>query len=601
MNKIDVFNEELDLEDIEVEEQSPEEIEVKEVYVKETKTVTIEKTIKEKGLKGEDGVDGTNGTNGLNGKDWKCPTKKELKALIKEVFPEDKLLEKLIKKMPKEEVESIEIGEDRGGKYIKKGGKKMYLTSGIWPVMSTWVHDFLHLTDAPHTYVGQAGKVVKVKSDETGLEFGEGGGGSSISVNGVEVTDPNFIDSESAEFLVNGSDVSLTIPDTADYSVFLRYSASDQVTAASFTSLTWDTEVYDTDSMYSGANPTRITFNHGGKYLIWGGMSVLGGSTSPLSLRIYLNWTTAIAQSDDPAWTASTSFFSTAQMSFPYEFSYGDYIELQQMNVEENTINGTDTNLLTYFSAHIIDGGNWTGAVDALVAWTGISIDATDPAHPIVSSTITQYTDEMAQDAVGNAVGAGLSYDDTSWAISSTITQYTDEMAQDAVGNSVWAGLSYNDTTGAISSTTPTTFARVTGSNVTRTAQTLWDITGLSIALEANSVYEICVTLMIWTSAVTTGTRYWINFTGSGSPTISAGYLGTTTDGSNTNNRMKAFNTATTGAYMTTSGSTNGSFFLSWTVTTDSWAGDLTVQHLKVTSGTSTVFIGSYMKVTKIS
>lgn len=110
--------------------------------------------------------------------------------------------------------------------------------------------------------------MVKVKSDETGLEFGEGGGGSSISVNGVEVTDPNFIDSESAEFLVNGSDVSLTIPDTADYSVFLRYSASDQVTAASFTSLTWDTEVYDTDSMYSGANPTRITFNHGGKYLI---------------------------------------------------------------------------------------------------------------------------------------------------------------------------------------------------------------------------------------------------------------------------------------------------------------------------------------------
>jgi hypothetical protein len=33
--------------------------------------------------------------------------------------------------MPKHEVDSIEIGEDRGGKFIKKDGKKMYLTSGI--------------------------------------------------------------------------------------------------------------------------------------------------------------------------------------------------------------------------------------------------------------------------------------------------------------------------------------------------------------------------------------------------------------------------------------------------------------------------------------
>jgi|JI8StandDraft_1071087.scaffolds.fasta_scaffold00207_25 hypothetical protein len=65
----------------------------------------------------------------------------------------------------------------------------------------------------------------------------------------------------------------------------------------------------------------------------------------------------------------------------------------------------------------------------------------------------SQYTDEMAQDAVGNAVGAGLSYNDGTGSISSTITQYTDELAQDAVGNNVGAGLSYNDVTGSISST----------------------------------------------------------------------------------------------------------------------------------------------------
>lgn len=38
-----------------------------------------------------------------------------------------------------------------------------------------------------------------------------GGGGSSVSVNGVEVTDPNFIDSNTAEFNVATSDVSVDV------------------------------------------------------------------------------------------------------------------------------------------------------------------------------------------------------------------------------------------------------------------------------------------------------------------------------------------------------------------------------------------------------
>lgn len=59
-----------------------------------------------------------------------------------------------------------------------------------------------------------------------------------------------------------------------------------------------------------------------------------------------------------------------------------------------------------------------SGIVVTVVAGTGISVDSTDPANPIVSGTITQYTDEMAQDAVGNAVGNGLDYNDTSGAIS---------------------------------------------------------------------------------------------------------------------------------------------------------------------------------------
>ncbi len=114
-------------------------------------------------------------------------------------------------------------------------------------------------------------------------------------------------------------------------------------------------------------------------------------------------------------------------------------------------------------------------------------------------STNKYFTDERAQDAVGNAVGNGLSYDDSTGAISvntSTIqarvadvsdteigylngvtsaiqTQldakfatanasttnisegtnlyFTDERAQDAIGNNIGNGLDYDDSTGAIS------------------------------------------------------------------------------------------------------------------------------------------------------
>lgn len=142
-------------------------------------------------------------------------------------------------------------------------------------------------------------------------------------------------------------------------------------------------------------------------------------------------------------------------------------------------------------------------------------------------------------------------------------------------------------------------YARVTGSNATTSSTSLVDITGLSIALAANCVYEIEVCLLTGTSAVTTGTKYGVNYSAAGAA-VFAGYNGTTTDTSNVTNRMTALNTGTS-TFMTTSASTNGSFLLKGIVTTGANTGNVTAQHLKVTSGTSTVFIGSYMKITRIS
>lgn len=75
------------------------------------------------------------------------------------------------------------------------------------------VRELIH-AGFPETQI-KAGSNVTVRKDASGAwvisSTGGGGSGSSVSINGVTVTDPNFIDSASATFNVAGSDVSITV------------------------------------------------------------------------------------------------------------------------------------------------------------------------------------------------------------------------------------------------------------------------------------------------------------------------------------------------------------------------------------------------------
>jgi hypothetical protein len=106
--------------------------------------------------------------------------------------------------------------------------------------------------------------------------------------------------------------------------------------------------------------------------------------------------------------------------------------------------------------------------------WTGKT------TSDLTEGTNLYFTDERAQDAVANAIAAGthsnitITYDDSTNKFSfaaengvadsttdnlaegSTNKYFTDERAQDAVGNALGSGLSYNDTSGAISVDTNT-------------------------------------------------------------------------------------------------------------------------------------------------
>ena len=152
------------------------------------------------------------------------------------------------------------------------------------------------------------------------------------------------------------------------------------------------------------------------------------------------------------------------------------------------------------------------------------------------------------------------------------------------------------DTSWSTVSISNSNYAIVTGSNATTTSTSLVNVTGLSIALATGSTYEFKAVLSTASSS-SAGNRYGINYSVAGGAIEGQNYGTTTGTTAFIGQRMLAFNTIT-GVY--NSVADDGIIIIEGVVTTGSSAGNLTVQHLKVTSGTATVYINSFLKVTKI-
>ncbi len=83
----------------------------------------------------------------------------------------------------------------------------------------------------------------------------------------------------------------------ADISVQVEKSTHQTITTATLTDLTWDTEIFDTDSMHDNStNNERLTCNTAGKYLIIFNAGWQSNATGYRYLSIELNDTTIIAQ-----------------------------------------------------------------------------------------------------------------------------------------------------------------------------------------------------------------------------------------------------------------------------------------------------------------
>ena len=126
----------------------------------------------------------------------------------------------------------------------------------------------------------------------------------------------------------------------------------------------------------------------------------------------------------------------------------------------------------------------------------------------------------------------------------------------------------------------------------------LVDVTGLSIPLMNYSTYEFEAVLSCGTGNNANGCRYGVNFSAAGA-TIEAYILGAVTTATTLTERIVAFNTATTAAFLTTA-LQDGGVLIKGIIVTGANKGNLTIQHLKVTALTSTVRIGSMLKTRKL-
>ena len=138
----------------------------------------------EDGINGKDGKDGRDGVNGRDGQDGSPDTPKDIVKKLESLKGDKRLDASAIKNLP---IQDIPLS-GMFGKAVKS---------------------FKALSDTPNTYVGQANKVVSVKSDETGLEFTAPGGVGSGITRTVVVTSGNFTAGSTASvdyvYLISGA------------------------------------------------------------------------------------------------------------------------------------------------------------------------------------------------------------------------------------------------------------------------------------------------------------------------------------------------------------------------------------------------------------
>ncbi len=141
----------------------------------------------------------------------------------------------------------------------------------------------------------------------------------------------------------------------------------------------------------------------------------------------------------------------------------------------------------------------------------------------------------------------------------------------------------------------PWSYARVAGAPATTTGQVLVDVVGLVLPLLANRRYEFEALLTVQSTS-TAGNRYGVQFTGAGA-VVEAQISGTLAAATSRSDRINALNTAAPAVVTVVA---TGAIRIHGVIVVGANPGNLSIRHLKVTSGTATVFVESFLKARTI-
>lgn len=107
------------------------------------------------------------------------------------------------------------------------------------------------------------------------------------------------------------------------------------------TTITFNSERFDTDSMHStSVNTSRLTCNTAGVYMIGAHIGIASNATGIRNVYIYLNGTTYIAINIAPAVNGDASIYSVSTL---YELAATDYVELRVYQNSTGSLNTVQT------------------------------------------------------------------------------------------------------------------------------------------------------------------------------------------------------------------------------------------------------------------
>jgi hypothetical protein len=132
---------------------------------------------------------------------------------------------------------------------------------------------------------------------------------------------------------------------------------SQSISSGTYTAVTFDSEVFDTDSYHStSSNTSRITIptGKGGYYIITAGLAYAYASVLiPANIAIYLNGSEILNQ----AFSAEIDVNGGKVLAFPYYLNASDYIEVftRQTSGANRTVGNNSTNVkTTYFGVSFL-------------------------------------------------------------------------------------------------------------------------------------------------------------------------------------------------------------------------------------------------------